>query len=683
MSYLHQLYGLIDDSGAPNIDYSNTTLGITGGLIDETTQLGQQYLQTSDISPRRYRIAWYSPIVAPAGGEPGNLPYLLEVPEATRHCDGTPRDPAEPPTGRMQTGSSAPGAIEWAGDSGFSSPLPSNLDVNFDGVKGALQGISDLDHLRANQLGGGQNAGGFSTGIAYVGTGLTVDGIPYLGGPQYIGGIAYPGGGIAYPGGGLYIGGIAFGGGGIAFGGGGIAFGGGGIAFGSGGIAFGGGGLPIIDGVVVVDYYPGGIAFGGGGIAFGSGGIAFGGGGIAYPGGGIAFPGGGIVFPGGGIAFPGGGIAYPGGGIAFPGGGEITHADIEALGHAPPTQVSVCVLGTQGAEQCDVAVPAAPLLNRHLLQWSDSTLDSPTGFRGFRVTGATVATTGVALPTDAAATDTQLVDAEELPHGIPFTYWMKGKYGTPTVLSEPSLPPVTVTAVNLAPTAGDDPFPLGATPPATVTGNVLTNDIDADLGPLGKTRWIAILTNAGGTPLSTAPAGLTFRSDGSFDYLTANGSLTFYYKVDTGKWTDGVTDMSLDSNVATVTISIPDTSAPTVAGVTVNPAVIWSPNGKKVAVTIAGKATDLGGSGVASIFVNVEDEYNLDEPDQQFVVGVNGFQLGADGSFTVVVQLTASRLGSDKDGRKYTIRVSATDGAGNVGPESAPVTVTAHDQSKK
>ena len=43
----------------------------------------------------------------------------------------------------------------------------------------------------------------------------------------------------------------------------------------------------------------------------------------------------------------------------------------------------------------------------------------------------------------------------------------------------------------------------------------------------------------------------------------------------------------------------------------------------------------------------------------------------------------ASRLGSDKDGRKYTIQVSATDGAGNVGLPSAPVTVTAHDQSKK
>ena len=37
------------------------------------------------------------------------------------------------------------------------------------------------------------------------------------------------------------------------------------------------------------------------------------------------------------------------------------------------------------------------------------------------------------------------------------------------------------------------------------------------------------------------------------------------------------------------------------------------------------------------------------------------------GAFSLVVQLTASRLGSDTNGRKYDLRVCATDKAGNIG----------------
>ena len=38
----------------------------------------------------------------------------------------------------------------------------------------------------------------------------------------------------------------------------------------------------------------------------------------------------------------------------------------------------------------------------------------------------------------------------------------------------------------------------------------------------------------------------------------ANGSRTFYYRIDTGVWTDGAAtaDMSLDSNVAAVTLTV-------------------------------------------------------------------------------------------------------------------------------
>jgi hypothetical protein len=49
--------------------------------------------------------------------------------------------------------------------------------------------------------------------------------------------------------------------------------------------------------------------------------------------------------------------------------------------------------------------------------------------------------------------------------------------------------------------------------------------------------------------------------------------------------------------------------------------------------------------------------------------------LGAGGNYSFIVRLQASRLGSDLDGRQYTITVSAQDNAGNLGSVSTVVTV--------
>jgi hypothetical protein len=55
-----------------------------------------------------------------------------------------------------------------------------------------------------------------------------------------------------------------------------------------------------------------------------------------------------------------------------------------------------------------------------------------------------------------------------------------------------------------------------------------------------------------------APPGLTLNANGTFSYAAASGSLTFYYRIDTGVWTDGgaTADTSPDSNVAKVTITV-------------------------------------------------------------------------------------------------------------------------------
>ena len=53
--------------------------------------------------------------------------------------------------------------------------------------------------------------------------------------------------------------------------------------------------------------------------------------------------------------------------------------------------------------------------------------------------------------------------------------------------------------------------------------------------------------------------------------------------------------------------------------------------------------------------------------------------LGSGGSYSFTVSLQASRNGNDKDGRHYTITVSAKDLAGNLGSAATIVTVP-HDQ---
>lgn len=71
----------------------------------------------------------------------------------------------------------------------------------------------------------------------------------------------------------------------------------------------------------------------------------------------------------------------------------------------------------------------------------------------------------------------------------------------------------------------------------------------------------------------------------------------------------------------------------------------------------------------------VIDEYGLDQPSGSFAVG-------AGGSYSFTVTLIARRNGDDFDGRTYTINVTATDAAGDVGNCSTVVTVP-HDQGNQ
>ena len=115
-----------------------------------------------------------------------------------------------------------------------------------------------------------------------------------------------------------------------------------------------------------------------------------------------------------------------------------------------------------------------------------------------------------------------------------------------------------------------------------------------------------------------------------------------------------------------------DTTAPIIT-VAASPETLWPPNGRLVTVTVSGTIMDEpGGSGVQanSAAYRVMDEYGQIQP--------RGSVPLVDGSYAFTIQLQASRRGNDQDGRHYTITVSATDNAGNLGSASTIVTVP-HD----
>jgi hypothetical protein len=80
----------------------------------------------------------------------------------------------------------------------------------------------------------------------------------------------------------------------------------------------------------------------------------------------------------------------------------------------------------------------------------------------------------------------------------------------------------------------------------------------------------------------------------------------------------------------------------------------------------------LSGVDLSTAAFSVVDEYGLVQPSGPVTLGTGG-------SYSFTVSLQASRLNSDKDGRQYTIKVSAKDLAGNAGSATTIVTVL-HDQ---
>jgi hypothetical protein len=102
------------------------------------------------------------------------------------------------------------------------------------------------------------------------------------------------------------------------------------------------------------------------------------------------------------------------------------------------------------------------------------------------------------------------------------------------------------------------------------------------------------------------------------------------------------------------------------------PPLLWPANGKHVRVLVWGRVTDAGS--LAGVRYAVTDEYGLVQPSGPITVSEHGW-------YWVAVTLVADRHGRDRDGRKYTIVVTATDQAGNEGSASTTVLVP-HDMQR-
>ena len=117
-----------------------------------------------------------------------------------------------------------------------------------------------------------------------------------------------------------------------------------------------------------------------------------------------------------------------------------------------------------------------------------------------------------------------------------------------------------------------------------------------------------------------------------------------------------------------------DATPPTLSLDSPSPAILWAPNRKAVEVTISGSVVDEG-SGVAEAWLEIDDEYG-DPYDPMDLTGA----LADDGSFSVQIDLIASRRGRDRDGRVYEISLHATDVAGNEAEAVSVVVWVPHDR---
>jgi hypothetical protein len=197
------------------------------------------------------------------------------------------------------------------------------------------------------------------------------------------------------------------------------------------------------------------------------------------------------------------------------------------------------------------------------------------------------------------------------------------------------------------------------------------------------TTMAAVSGTLGNSGYYTTPVTIRLSATDPDD---APATLTSFYKSDGGSFVAG-NDLMLGDGVHTVqffsqdpnknieatqslTVKV-DLTVPVVTA-SASPTTLWPPNHKLRPVTVTGTVADASGGVPSTVNYQVVDEYGQVQPSGTASVD-------SQGNYSFVVRLQASRTGQDKDGRLYTIVVTAVDQAGNTGSARTFVVVP-HDQ---
>jgi uncharacterized repeat protein (TIGR01451 family) len=251
-----------------------------------------------------------------------------------------------------------------------------------------------------------------------------------------------------------------------------------------------------------------------------------------------------------------------------------------------------------------------------------------------------------------------------------------------SVSSEPNANGWNNTDVTVTFSASDELSGIGAvTEPVTLTTEGAGQNVSGEATDLAGNKAIASATvNIDKTPpiitavtspdpniygWNNADVTVTFSAS---DTLSGVKSVTEPVTVTAEGAEQDIFGEAIDyaGNIATTSVQVNiDRTAPVVS-VTADPNTLWPPNKKMVDVTISGSATD-NTSGIGSTTFTVIDEYATISPTLS--------------GFNTTIQLQAWREGNDKDGRVYTILVTAKDMANNEATSSTKV-ICPHDQGK-
>jgi hypothetical protein len=239
--------------------------------------------------------------------------------------------------------------------------------------------------------------------------------------------------------------------------------------------------------------------------------------------------------------------------LDFGSGSERQELDFEfaiSLGRSPASALNACVIGQDAG--CADAAPFTPAYHRTAVSWTSPTFGHVFSHEVSRKRGPD--SSAFAYAVAGTTSTTSFVDAVELPNGLAFTYRTQTEFDdvTPHTFS-PYSHPVTVTAVNHAPVAGNDAYASGPNGIRNLTRDtgVLANDTDADSPAATIRAVLAAMPQNGQVVLSP---------DGTFVYVPRAGFIgtdTFTYVANNGMWSEDPTvAMSPNSNVATVTVVV-------------------------------------------------------------------------------------------------------------------------------